>query len=303
MKKSILFFISFIFINQSFAQIANNYPNDSNIQNDANVIFTEMFEVPITGYVNTTNVGNISYDSSVPLGSLGTKSGKFTSYHTPSTSTQTEIRKKFNTGISDSVFVRFYVKYNNTHAHHHSGIWLMGANPANPCFPCIYPGRTVPPGGDSAFSLGAELRGSVQNPQTNSRFGFYNYWLARHDNGSGIYYGNEFKNPPVSDVINTTQWNCIEVMLKLNNPINDSTGEAKLWINGQLISHYGKGFPNGAWSPLVFTQGSGSPFEGFRWRSSSSVVFNSIWIKNYSATGSDTNPNDILYYHIIVSKK
>jgi hypothetical protein len=302
---SIIFFLS---VNRVFAQIADNYPNDVNIGNDANVIFAEMFEQGSTttllaGYTNVTNSSNISFDASVPPGSLGMQSCKLTSYHTPSNLNATEMRKRFPIGVNDSVFVRFYVKYNNDHTHHHSGIWLHGSDPSHPCFPCIYPGRIgLPPGGDSAFSLGAELRGSVMTAQTNSRFGMYNYWTDMHPNSSDVYYGNEFINGNPNSTINTTEWNCIEVMLKLNNPVTDSSGEAKLWINGELIEYYGKGFPDGNWNELTFTQGNGQPFEGFKWRTSNAVLFNSIWIKNYSATGSSTEANDILYDHIVVAK-
>jgi hypothetical protein len=295
-------------LGQLKAQIANNYPNDLLIQNDPNVVFTEMFEQDsvsnlLIGYTNISNPTNISFSSSVPPGSNGTQSGKFTTYHTSNSVIATEIRKKFTNTISDSVFVRFYVKYNNTHTHHHSGIWLIGANPANSCFPCILTGSSTPFVSDSAFSLGAELTGSTINPQTNSRFALYNKWMGMHPLNSGLYYGNEFLHSNPIDIINTTQWNCIEVMLKVNNPTTDSTGEAKLWINGQLITHLGKGLPNGVWNQLNFTIGTGTPFNGFRWRSNPLVVFNSIWIKNYTYVSSDPNPNDILYDHIVVAKK
>ena len=302
---SVILFLSHV--DNSVAQIANSYPNDSNIQTDPNVVFTEMFEQDsvsnlLSGYTNLTNPTNISFSSSVPPGSNGTQSGKFTTYHTSNSVRATEIRKQFTNTISDSVFVRFYVKYNDTHIHHHSGIWLIGANPANSCFPCILTGSSTPFVSDSVFSLGAELTGSTINPQTNSRFALYNKWMGMHPLNSGIYYGNEFLHSNPIDIINTTQWNCIEVMLKLNNPTTDSTGEAKLWINGQLITHLGKGFPNGAWNQLNFTIGAGTPFDGFRWRLNPLVVFNSIWIKNYTDVYSDPNPNDILYDHIVVAK-
>jgi hypothetical protein len=74
-------------------------------------------------------------------------------------------------------------------------------------------------------------------------------------------------------------WNCIEMMIKLYNPVSDSTGELKLWINGNLIGYYGKGFPTGTWNEATFVEGTGTPFEGFRWRSNSNVVFNYLWLK------------------------
>jgi hypothetical protein len=122
---------------------------------------------------------------------------------------------------------------------------------------------------------------------------------------AGKYFGNEFISPLAEASLNMSAWNCIEVMIKLNSPTTESNGELKLWINGKLIGHYGEGFPNGAWTEAFFNEGSGLPFTGFRWRSKSAVVFNYIWLKNYSTKntkGSPSPPNDILYDHVVVAK-
>lgn len=301
------------------AQIANSYPYDSLIQNDPNVIFTEMFEqnsissmISSSNYQTSQMLSHINFDSSVPLGSHGTQSLKLTTIENSNLSNDpnedTNILKKFKTGITDSVFIRYYVKFNNAHTFHHTGVWMGGTNPANSCWPCNIPGRTIPTSGDSAFVVGTEIRGAAtQNAQTFSKFGFYNYWMGMkpYSTGpnAGKYYGNEFISPNSNANLDMTAWNCIETMIKLNNP-TDSTGELKLWINGQLIAHYGKGYPNGTWSEAFFNEGVGNPFEGFRWRSNPSVVFNYIWIKNYS-TNNGTYPsnNDVLFDHIVVAKK
>ncbi len=301
------------------AQIANSYPFDSLIQNDPDVIFTEMFEqssiskmISTSNYQTSPMLSHINFDYSVPYGSHGTQSLKLTTVENSNLSNDpnedSNILKKFTVGITDSVFIRYYVKFNNAHTFHHTGVWMGGTNPSNNCWPCNIPGRTIPTSGDSAFVIGTEIRGAAtQSAQTFSKFGFYNYWMGMkpYTTGpnAGKYYGNEFISPSTNSSLDMTSWNCIETMIKLNKP-NDSTGELKLWINGQLIANYGKGFPSGIWKEAFFNEGAGNPFEGFRWRSNPKVVFNYIWIKNYSTNnGSYPSNNDVLYDHIVVAKK
>jgi hypothetical protein len=301
------------------AQIANSYPFDSLINNDPNVIFTEMFEqstVPIMlstpGYQTMTSLSRINLDPSVPAGSHGLQSLMLTTVEHSNASNDTmedaNIRINLPTAITDSVFIRYYVKYNSGHTFHHSGVWAGGTNPSHNCWTCVYPGRYIPVSGDSAFIVGTEIRGSAtQSAVTTSQFGFYNYWMGMKPyltgSNAGKYYGNEFNSLGSNDIINMDSWNCIEMMIKLNNPVSDSTGELKLWINGNLIGYYGKGFPTGTWNEATFVEGTGTPFEGFRWRSNSNVVFNYLWLKNY-ATQNNLYPtqNDMWIDHVVVAK-
>jgi hypothetical protein len=301
------------------AQLANNFPHDSLIQNDPNVVFAEMFEqnsvstmISNSGYQTSQLLTNINFDTSVPPGSHGKQSLKLTTLENSSASNDPKedayIIKKFTVGIADSVFIRYYVKFNNSHTFHHTGVWMGGTNPSNNCWPCNIPGRPIPTSGDSAFVVGTEIMGAAhQSAQSFANLGFYNYWMGMKPYTSGPnagkYYGNEFISPNANASLDMTAWHCIETMIKHNNP-NDSTGELKLWINGQLIGHYGKGFPNGTWNQANFNEGTGSPFEGFRWRSNPNVVFNYIWMKNYSDNNvSNPSNNDVLYDHIVVAKK
>lgn len=301
-------------------QIANSFPGDINIESDPNVVFSEMFEqnsistmISSSGYQTSQMVSHITFDPSVPIGSTGKQSLKLTTIESSNASNDknedANILKKFSTGISDSVFVRYYVKFNNAHTFHHTGVWIGGTNPANTCWPCNIPGRSIPTNGDSAFVVGTEIRGAAnKSAQAFSKFGFYNYWadMKPFTSGpnAGQYYGNEFISPNSSASIDMNAWNCIEIMIKLNNPVSESSGELKLWINGQLIAHYGKGFPNGTWNEAIFNEGAGAPFEGFKWRNNPSVVFNYIWIKNYSTNNTAyPSANDVLYDHIVVAKK
>lgn len=296
------------------SQIANGYIADVGIETNTNVIFAEMFEQPTTsslvtqsGYSTSTTFSNISFDSSVPPGSLGTQSCKLTTIES-STSTitihpneDTYLIKKFSSGISDSVFVRYYIKFNNTHTFHHSGVYMGGNNPA---WSWGAPAGSVP-SGDSAFKIGSEIRTANVIPQNTAKFGFYNYWANMHVAGATPpFWGNDFRSPNPNATINMSQWNCIEVMIKLNATMTDSTGELALWVNGNKVAHYGKGFPLGTWNAVSFNEGSGNPFNGFLYRTNPALMFNYIWIKNYAPDNTGyTSPNDLLFDHVVVATK
>lgn len=301
----------------SKAQIANQHPNDIGIQTNTNVILAEMFEqnsistlTSQSGYTSLTMTTHILFDPSVPAGSTGSQSLKLRTVETSTVSNDpnedSNLLIKFP-GVTDSIFVRYYVKYNSNFTFHHSGVWAGGTNTNIPCWPCYKPGRTYPVHGDSAFAVGSELRGSANSsPQTSDKMAFYNYYMDMNiyttGPNAGKYYGNEFISPNSNANINLSNWNCIEFMVKLNNPVNDSTGELKLWINGQVVSHYGKGFPNGTWVEAHFNEASGSPFEGFRWRSDPAVALNYVWLKNYATDNTSSANNDILFDHLVVAK-
>ncbi len=312
----VLVFISF---GNLKAQIASAYPYDSLINNDPNVLFTEMFEqstvtmmLSTPGYQTLTSLSRIHLDPSVPAGSHGMQSLRLTTVEHSNASNDTmedaNIRIDLPTAITDSVFIRYYVKYNSEHTFHHSGVWAGGTDPSHNCWTCVYPGRNIPANGDSAFIVGTEIRGSAtQNAVTTSQFGFYNYWMGMKplvsSPNTGKYYGNEFNSLGSNDIINMDSWNCIEMMIRLNNPVSDSAGELKLWINGNLIGYYGKGFPTGTWNEATFVEGVGFPFEGFRWRSNSNVILNYLWLKNYATQNIQyPTPNDLWIDHVVVAK-
>lgn len=291
------------------SQISLFFPFDSLIHTDPDVIFTEMFEQPsvtgmVAGYTFSGNSSHVAFDPSVPAASHGLQSCKLTTMEGIASNEGTQLTKKFIVGYGDSVFIRYYIKYNNAHTFHHSGLWLGGNNPAYACFPCVYPGQLV--GGDSAFQVGTEIRNATMSPQTNGKLGFYNYWAGMHPfttgPNAGEYFGNEFIHP--NGNVDMTQWNCIEVRLKLNSPVSDSTGELTLFINGNEIAKYGKNFPSGTWNETVFNEGTGSPFEGFQWRNSSALKFTYFWLQNYATNNvSYPSANDIYFDHIVVAKK
>ncbi|MBS1493266.1 MAG: T9SS type A sorting domain-containing protein [Bacteroidetes bacterium] len=307
---AVMYFLSYGY---STAQIANNYTRDVNIEADSNVIFVEMFEQTLlsdmlTGWTNRSPIiNNIAFSSSVPSGSSGNQSLQLTTIGGNIGTEDTYIFKRFPAGFSDSIFVRYYVKFNTGSRFHHSGVWMGGNNPSVN-YPSNHAGYK--PAGDSAFHIGSEVRGANMNPQSFANFGFYNYWTGMHQSndtnpstGTGYYWGNSFPSSNPIANIDMSQWNCIEVMVKLNNPVTGSTGELALWINGVKISYFGYQFPDGNWNWSNFTEGTGTPFEGFQWRNNSALKFNYIWVKNYDTDDSTGHVNSINFDHIVVAKK
>ncbi len=307
-----------LFLAQSkplFAQIANGYLNDIGIENNTDVVFTEMFEetsisnmITASNYNTSSVMSNFSFDASVPLGSVGTQSCKLTTIEGTTMNEDTYLFKRFPVGINDSVFVRYYIKYNNAHTFHHSGVWMGGNNPPT-AWPNVNAGYK--PAGNSAFHIGSEIRGATQNAQNNAQFGLYNYWMNMHQStqinpgtGLGYYWGNDFLSPNPIATLDMTQWNCIEVMVKMNNPVSNNNGELALWINGVKIAQYSQGNPSGTWNDQIFNEGPGGTFEGFQWRDDPALLFNYIWIKNYATlNASHLSPNDLWFDHIVVAKK
>jgi hypothetical protein len=295
----------------SVGQIAAGYSGDAGIQGNPDVLFTEMFEGTTTSSLTTggnwnqmTSVpGNIVFDPSKPAGSPGSQSLKLTTIDDGTLANEnTFLYKKITPDIIDSVFVRYYVKYDNATRFHHSGVYVGGKNPPSSTAGLI---GGVLPMGDKEFHVGTEVRGMT--PSTKALFGFYNYWMGMnpHTSGpfAGYYYGNEFLNSTTSDTIDMNSWNCIEMMVKLNSPVTAKNGELALWINGIKIAHYGYNFPSGTWSETQFIEGAGVPFEGFQWRNDAALNLNYVWLKNFNDNNSSGHVGTIYFDHLVVAKK
>ncbi|MBK9247546.1 MAG: T9SS type A sorting domain-containing protein [Ignavibacteria bacterium] len=301
----------------TYSQLSKSYPGDVNISSDKNVLFSEMFEQSTVQSMlanwsnNSPTLSNIILDaSSVPSLSPGHQCLRLQTISDADTTSvtpyeQTSIYKKILPGVDDSVFVRFYIKYDNSTRYHHSGVWMGGKNPPSN-FPGLQAGYLSD--GSKAFHVGTEVRGTTFAPANTSVYGFYNYWMGMHQSSQinpqtkqGYYWGNQFYNNTTADEIDMNSWNCVEVMIKLNNPVSASNGELALWINGVKISHYGQSFPNGSWNMSNFTEGTGSPFEGFQWRNNDSVKFNYVWLTTY-VTNSVNHTGNVYFDHLVVAK-
>ena|SRR5688572_19018570 len=96
---------------------------------------------------------------------------------------------------------------------------------------------------------------------------------------------------------------CVEHMVKLNTPVTAFNGEHAIWINGVKVSHLGLGFPNGSWNGGNFFQSpSGTPFEGFRWRSDAALNINYLWLQNYTPDEPAGVTSSLKYAHLVAAK-
>ena len=280
----------------SQAGIAVRYPADVGIETDPQVLFVEKFEEPtLTDLFNRwTDVlgAAMTFSTDVVPGSTGTRSFNI-AWVGGGVNNGGHLYKQLSPGIDDTVYVRYYIKYPTSGRYRHEGIWIGGHNP-----PIGWPNPQAgsKPVGNDRFMAAAEQTDDA------SRFDHYNYWMNMRIAGDGNYWGNTLLNNP-NVRVTPGQWVCVEQMVKLNNPVSASNGEHAIWINGVKVSHLGQGFPNGTWSGGNFTQTpSGSPFEGFRWRSDANLKLNWIWLQNYAPDDPAGFTSSIKFDHVVVAR-
>jgi hypothetical protein len=277
------------------AGIAAGYPRDVGIESDPDVVFVEKFEEATTSelFGRWTDIGMpglMSFSTDVPAGSSGTRSLNAT--WQGGTQNTTGLYKQLP-GVTDTMHVRYYIKYPTTGLYRHDGIWMGGYNPSL-SFPNPQAGSR--PSGSDRFSASAE------QSDDHRRFDDYNYWMNMRAGGDGMFWGNNLLNDPTKTV-SEGRWVCVEHMVKLNNPVTSFNGEHAIWVDGVKISHLGQGFPNGRWSGGTFTQDpTGTPFEGFRWRSTTSLNLNWIWLLVYSPDDPSGFTGTMKYDHVVVAK-
>src|SRR2546422_336569 len=277
--------------------IAARYPGDLGIETDPDVILVEQFEEPtlldlFSRWTDILNGSAMSFSSDVPPGSPGVRSlnipwvgGGVNNGGPPYQLSIPSVHR--------SPFSRYYIKYPTSGKYQHSGIWMGGYTP-----PLAWPNPQagIKPTGSDRFSASGE-----QKPLT-SRFDHYDYWMNIRQSADGNYWGNLLLNAPTVQA-KTGQWMCVEQMVKLNNPVTSFNGEHAIWLDGVKVSHLGQGFPNGSWSGGIFTQDpSGSPFEGFRWRSDSTLNLNWIWLQVYASTDPAGFSSSIRFDHVVVAR-
>jgi hypothetical protein len=98
-------------------------------------------------------------------------------------------------------------------------------------------------------------------------------------------------------------------MMKMNSPLTAYNGEQALWINGQpwnkdtqTISHFGLGFPKGNWVWDSFIPDpDGSPFEGYQWRTVSSLNLNYVWLLLYITTAPAGHVSRVWFDNVVLA--
>ena len=234
----------------------------------------------------------MSFNADVPPGSPGARSLNIP-WTGGGVNDGGHLFKQLTPGVDDTLYVRYYIKYPTSGSYDHSGIWMGGNNPSQ-SWP--NPQAGIRPAGNDRFIAAAEQNTAM------SRFDHYNYWMTMRQSGDGNYWGNLLLNNP-NVTARSNQWMCVEHMVKLNAPTTAFNGEHAIWLDGVKVSHLGQGFPNGSWSGGIFTQSSsGSPFEGFRWRSDANLKLNWIWLQVYAPDAPSGSSSSIKFDHVVLAK-
>lgn len=272
--------------------LANQYPGDVNIQNDPDVLFVEKFDGGLTAvfnrYDDKLNTAGMSVETDVPPGSVGSNSIRMTST-TGGVQGGGHLFKKFTPGFDSVVYVRYYVKYPSISKDyfHHESIWFGGYNPAT-SWPNPQAGTCGL--GDSRLSISYEPVWQNTNPPG---LDTYIYWGDMKKDAGNNCWGNVmvtegatgYGQPAATGtypVVAFDQWMCVEVMLKLNDPVTEYNGELAVWVNGIKVGHWGPGFPKGHWDKDKWYNNPAEPaFQGFRWRTNANLNINWIWLEYF----------------------
>ncbi len=272
--------------------IAANYRGDINIQNDPDVLFVEQFDDDLTNIMNRyddkLNTSGMSLENDVPDGSGIGKAIKISSV-TGGVTGGGHLYKHFNPGFDNIVYVRYYVKYPSASQgyFHHESVWFGGYNPAT-SWPNPQAGTCGL--GNSRLSIAFEPVWQNTDPPGMDT---YIYWGDMKKDAGNNCWGNVMVTEGVTaygqpaatgnyPTVDFDRWMCVEVMLKLNDPVTEYNGELAVWVNGVQTGHWGPGFPNGHWDKdKWYNNPADPPFEGFRWRTDSNLNINWLWLEYY----------------------
>ncbi len=295
------------------AQLANSWPNDVGIENDQNVLFVEKFNEGMVNilarYNDKQNTEGMTLDTDIPPGSNGPYSLKMTSI-TGGVNDGGYLFKKFSPGFDSTIYVRYYVKYPSLSRgyFHHESVWVGGYHPA---IDYPYPRAGTCGLGSSRISIAYENVWQQSDPPGMDT---YLYWGGMHSfNGGETCYGNPMINEGRTDhqkpaastapVDHLDQWMCIEIMIRLNNPVTAHNGELEVWQDGVEVGHWGPGFPNGHWlKDRWYNNPDDAPFEGFQWRTDAGLNLNWLWFEFYHDDPKAPS-SYIKFSNLVVAKK
>jgi hypothetical protein len=289
--------------------IAARYPGDRGIERNPDIIFVEQFEedsleTVFKRWENVKGKEIMSLTTDVPDGSTGLKSLMLR--HIGGEGTGGHLYRRLFPGYRQ-VFARFYVKFDKDCAPiHHFGTHLGGFNPSTP-----WPqgGAGIRPDGAKRFTSGVEPYGKSW------RWDFHTYWQGMHVHGDGNYWGTPFMTGGKGPAVEHDRWICVEMMLKMNDPVDASNGEQAFWVDGklqrekreggQVVSHIGKGFPKGQWTGGWWRPDAKSKasFEGFHWRTVEELAVNYLWAYLYITKAPPGHVSKVWFDHIVVAKK
>lgn len=159
---------------------------------------------------------------------------------------------------AESVFVRFYVRFDPLCDYVHHFVTLRGNRGLRGGDRYSgFGGAGTRPAGDERFSTALEPTGNWGRWPAPGKWNFYSYWHEMAASPDGRYWGNSFLPEP-QDVIPKGQWICAEFMLRHNTP-GQADGEQAFWIDGRLLGHW----------------------RGISWRSSPALQANALTLEAY----------------------
>ncbi len=273
--------------------IAAGYQGDVGIDAHPSVIFFEDFEDPNVdvlgqGWDTVSRADTLSLTSDVPAAAAPGSQGLEMAVPPGSGITGVTLYKSLP-NQQGSVHVRYYAKYNDRSDYHHTGMWMGGFNP-----PTQWPQGTagITPNGSDFFHNALETTNGGLELEQYAQWPGMDCWMP-----TPSCYGNHMMRggrPSVS----SDEWNCIELMLKLNTP-GQSDGEFAVWINDALIQHTRPGSPSfersgtGWWT----LDPGGEPFPGFNWRNTADLGLNWVWLDFYV----DSGPSSMSWDQVVVA--
>lgn len=207
----------------------------------------------------------------------------------------------------ETAFARFYVKFEEDPGYIHHFVTIGGYNP-----PTRWPqgGAGQLPAGHERMTVGVEPTGLDGGVPAPGIWNFYAYWQEMRISADGRYWGQSiYAEPPLR--VPRGRWQCVEIMMKCNSAPERSDGELALWLDGKLAMHVAPGVRRGEWDGRGFNlpTSGGTPFEGFRWRSTRDLKINFFWLLHYVTESSNARNRDtrernrVWFDHIVVAEK
>jgi hypothetical protein len=280
------------------AAIADKYVNDAGIAQDPDVLYAENFNDGLNNifsrYNDIKNREGMSVDNrDVPDGS---KSPALTMTNNGTINDGGHLYKVFKPGFDGTIYLRYYVKYPSSSKGyiHHESVWIGGYNPAT-----NYPNPRA-----GICGLGDKRISIAYEPVNAPNMDTYLYWGDMRQ-GAGKCYGNDMVNhSPTAQLLQWDKWMCVELMIKLNNPVTAANGELKVWHDGKEVGHWGPGFPNGYWNADSWINDPAKPpFEGFKWRTDANLNINYLWIEFYDDKSLAGQLHHIKFANLVMARK
>lgn len=181
---------------------------------------------------------------------------------------------------SDSLFIRFYTKFDSRcdYVHHFCTLranrGLRGGDKWSG-----FGGAGELPDGSQRFSTAIEPWGNWANWPAPGRWNFYSYWHEMKPSPDGKYWGNGFR-PEAQPNIEKEEWICVELMLKHNTPGN-ADGEQAYWIDGELRGHW----------------------RGFNWRTDQKLQANALTLESYFTDRWTKQRENVVFFDNVVIAK